>query len=38
MGGIIMKDIYLAGGCFWGLEDYFKRIDGVLKVTSGYAN
>ncbi|MBL7574694.1 peptide methionine sulfoxide reductase msrA/msrB [Peptoniphilus asaccharolyticus DSM 20463] len=33
-----MKDIYLAGGCFWGLEDYFKRIDGVLKVTSGYAN
>lgn len=33
-----MKDIYLAGGCFWGLEEYFSRIDGVIDVTSGYAN
>lgn len=33
-----MKDIYLAGGCFWGLEEYFSRIDGIIDVTSGYAN
>lgn len=33
-----MKHIYLAGGCFWGLEDYFSRIKGVEDVVSGYAN
>ena len=25
-----MAEIYLAGGCFWGLEEYFSRISGVL--------
>lgn len=30
--------IYLAGGCFWGLEAYFRRIQGVLDAESGYAN
>jgi peptide methionine sulfoxide reductase msrA/msrB len=33
-----LKDIYLAGGCFWGLEEYMSRINGVYDVTSGYAN
>ena len=33
-----VKDIYLAGGCFWGLEEYFSRIGGVIDVKSGYAN
>ncbi|WP_191963635.1 bifunctional peptide-methionine (S)-S-oxide reductase MsrA/peptide-methionine (R)-S-oxide reductase MsrB [Neisseria zalophi] len=32
------KTIYLAGGCFWGLEAYFQRIDGVVDAVSGYAN
>lgn len=32
------KEIYLAGGCFWGLEEYFSRIQGVKSVTVGYAN
>jgi methionine-S-sulfoxide reductase len=32
------KEIYLAGGCFWGLDAYFSRIPGVFSVTSGYAN
>ena len=32
------KEIYLAGGCFWGTQAYFDRIDGVLKTEVGYAN
>ncbi|HSN65738.1 MAG TPA: peptide-methionine (R)-S-oxide reductase MsrB [Fusibacter sp.] len=31
-------EIYLAGGCFWGVEAYMARIYGVYDVTSGYAN
>ncbi|MCL2008695.1 MAG: peptide-methionine (S)-S-oxide reductase MsrA [Treponema sp.] len=33
-----LKSIYFAGGCFWGVEEYFSRIKGVHDVTSGYAN
>ena len=33
-----MAEIYLAGGCFWGLEEYFSRIKGVTATTVGYAN
>lgn len=33
-----MKTIYLAGGCFWGVEEYFSRIKGVTDTTVGYAN
>ncbi|TCD45572.1 peptide-methionine (R)-S-oxide reductase [Streptococcus sp. X16XC17] len=33
-----MKEIYLAGGCFWGLEEYFSQIEGVEKTSVGYAN
>ena len=32
------KDIYLAGGCFWGTEHYFKQIEGVVETEVGYAN
>src|SRR5580658_5360651 len=27
----------LAGGCFWCTEAIFKRVKGVISVTSGYA-
>lgn len=30
--------IYLAGGCFWGMEKYFEGIPGVIDAVSGYAN
>ena len=33
-----MKEIYLAGGCFWGMEAYFTRIHGIKHVDCGYAN
>jgi len=33
-----LKDIYLAGGCFWGVEAYFARVYGVADAVSGYAN
>jgi peptide methionine sulfoxide reductase msrA/msrB len=33
-----MKEIYLAGGCFWDTEHYFKQIRGVISTTTGYAN
>lgn len=32
------KVLYLAGGCFWGLEKYMEVIPGVIDVVSGYAN
>ena len=31
------REIYLAGGCFWGTEAYLKRIPGVLETEVGYA-
>lgn len=33
-----MKEIYLAGGCFWGVEEYLSRIEGVIDTNVGYAN
>lgn len=32
------KEIYLAGGCFWGVEKYFDSIKGVVETDVGYAN
>jgi peptide methionine sulfoxide reductase msrA/msrB len=33
-----MKTIYLAGGCFWGLQKYLSLIQGVIRTEVGYAN
>ncbi len=33
-----MNKIYLAGGCFWGIEKFMSLIDGVDDAVSGYAN
>ena len=32
------KDIYFAGGCFWGTEHFFKQIEGVVETEVGFAN
>ncbi len=33
-----MATIYLAGGCFWGVEKYMSLVNGVIQAESGYAN
>lgn len=33
-----MKNIYFAGGCFWGTEHFFKQINGVIDTEVGFAN
>lgn len=33
-----MKEIYLAGGCFWGLQKFFDQFEGVISTETGYAN
>ena len=33
-----MKTIYLAGGCFWGMQKFFDQFDGVVETEVGYAN
>jgi len=33
-----LRELYLAGGCFWGIEEYFSRIDGVTDTVVGYSN
>ena len=33
-----MKEIYLAGGCFWGIEKYLSLLPGVTGTEVGYAN
>ena len=33
-----MKTIYLAGGCFWGVQKFFDQFKGVTGTEVGYAN
>lgn len=37
-GGEGVATIYLAGGCFWGVEKYMASVRGVINAESGYAN
>ena len=37
---VIAKNIdeaYFAGGCFWCMEEFFEKVEGVEKVISGYS-
>ena len=33
-----MSTVYLAGGCFWGLQKFFDQFSGVIATEVGYAN
>ncbi len=33
-----IKTIYLAGGCFWGVQAYMDKVLGVKETNVGYAN
>jgi len=33
-----LKTIVVAGGCFWGVEAYMSRINGIIETVVGYAN
>lgn len=35
---LLTKEIYVAGGCFWGTEHYIKQVEGVVATEVGYAN
>lgn len=37
-GKEMKKEIWFAGGCFWGVQEYFSRLPGVLATETGYAN
>ena len=34
----MQKTVYLAGGCFYGLQSYFNEVKGVIAATCGYVN
>ncbi|MDA3885794.1 MAG: bifunctional methionine sulfoxide reductase B/A protein [Candidatus Delongbacteria bacterium] len=36
ISGDHIKRAYFAGGCFWGVEYYMEKIDGVIEVVAGY--
>lgn len=38
LNGKSLSTIYLAGGCFWGVEGYFKKIPGIVDTEACYVN
>lgn len=38
MSNLNQVKVYLAGGCFWGISEFFSRIPGISSTVTGYAN
>ena len=34
----VIETIYLAGGCLWGVQEFFRHIPGVMATEAGRAN
>ncbi|MDE6735123.1 MAG: peptide-methionine (S)-S-oxide reductase MsrA [Desulfovibrio sp.] len=37
-GACMDKKVWFGGGCFWGVQEYFSRLPGVVATRTGYAN
>jgi peptide-methionine (S)-S-oxide reductase len=35
--GAKVRTAVVAGGCFWGIQDVFQHVKGVVRATSGYS-
>ncbi len=33
----MIKKIYLGGGCFWGMQELFRKLPGVIQTRVGYS-
>ena len=33
-----MEEIYFAGGCLWGVQEYIRNLQGVISTEAGRAN
>lgn len=38
INGAFMKELYLAGGPYYGLQEVFSKVKGVARVRAGFAN
>lgn len=38
MAGSIVEEIYLAGGCLWGVQEFVRHLPGVIATKAGRAN
>ena len=34
----VMEEIYFAGGCLWGVQEFMKHLPGVIVTEAGRAN